>query len=350
MKRIKRLGMPAIVCLGVLVLAMCSASLAENADPRAPRTWRAMGGHALPATFVAVQGNAVVLKGEDGVERSVPLHLLMPAEQALARQFAERMASGGIYDTKPGGGNQLATFTEGPAKGFFAQHETPYYIARMTSRAALTIQCLEDGKPVGKPISVSLGHFSLDARRQPRSRAIATFKESYPPILQPTRMTLEGTLADNVLFGSTIAFEEKAVHLWGWVEDPTGIKDPTVYTPGFVFPASHRFEPHVLVVDQKEAVKAYSVEANPLRGRVFTLPFGDIPRGAEIRQPLRSMAIKGPLYGSRQVRVDVGPSRAGEMRLIFRSHGALFNGFSVQLEKSNPALRDETCRISLVIE
>ena len=334
--------------LVVLAIGLTNG-FSQSEDPGAPRLWRATSGHALKAAFVEIKAGGVVLKTEDGQLRSVPLNLLLPSDQATAKAFSERIASGGNFPVKAAAPGGLPAFTAGPGKGLFAFYTNANFMVRVTDKAVATIICLEDGKPVGKPIHIRTGYTVPDPKiRDGKPRAIASFDAGPGPLLQPRNIALTGLLADNVRFGYQIAIEDNAIHTWGWAEDPPGIALPTRCTSSFVFPASHSFEAHVLVVDQKAAVKDLSLALKPLKGKDFTLPYGEIPREYDI--PLRSATVEGPVFGTRRVRIDVGSSRNAEMRCNVGSGSPLYRGYTLRLTKKDAAARDDTARITLTIK
>lgn len=349
MKRTKKLCVFAITCVWVLMISCGLCARGEIVDPTASREWHAYGGHTMTASMVKLSGDAVVLKGADGSVRNVPLHMLIPEDQALAKEWGARIAAGGTHAIKPGKGKELATFAEGPGKGNFAFYEHENFVVSISPVARISIQCLEAGKPVGKPVGVEMGHRYQDLKaRTTQTRKIVSFTEAYHPVLQPDVVTLEGVLSGNVPFGFTLAIEGKSIHVSGWVEDPTPSGDPTDYAPTFRFPRSHSFEAHVLVADQKIALKPYSLEVNPLRGKVFTIPYGDRAEGYDV--PIRSVSIKGPIFGIRRLSVAYGSSSAGEMRLQFAMYPMPYTGFRVRLLKKDATLRDSVCRMTLTID
>ena len=349
MKMIKKMFLAAIV--GVLGLTMVGDFSARGAvaDPKVPREWRALGGFSFTAEFVELKDDNVVLKAADGSVRNVPLHLLVAEDQAFAKEWGTRVTSVGAFSTKPGSGSRLAAFTEGPGKGNFAWYENEKFIVRITPTAGVFIQVLEDGKPVGKRIRLSAGH----AYRPPKSssaklRRIVSFSEDYTPLFQSDVMTLEGVLEGDIPFGFTLTIEGQSIHVSAWVDDPSVKIHPDNYLPAFYFDASHTFEAHVLVSEQKEMLKEFSIEVKPLKGKAFTLPYGDVVKRCDM--PLRSFEIKGPVFGSRNVSVSVGPSRAGEMFVRFNFQGTPVSGFRLSLQKQDYALRDPTCRMTLTID
>lgn len=337
-----------IIFFAVQIVSFGFWARAQGVDPTAPRDWRAYGGHTMTAGFVKLNGDAVVLKGADGSVRNVPLHMLIPEDQALAKELGAQIAAGGTHAVKPGKGKELATFVEGPGKGNFAYYEHENFIVRISSAAKISIQCLEDGKPVGKPIAILMGHSyrDLQADRSPE-RQIVSFAEEYHPVLQPDAVTLEGVLTDNVPFGFTLAFEGPSIRASGWVNDTTGVRDSRDYRPSINFAVSHQFEAHVLVVDQKAAVQHCSLEIDPLKGKAFSHPYGE--NAQAVTMPLRTVAVKGDVFGSRQLSISVGPSRAGEMYLFTSYSTPIYHGFQLILQKKNPASCKPPCPITLTI-
>jgi len=327
----------AATAMVVLAIGIASAR-GQGEDPRAPRLWRATTGQTLKAAFVEIKAGAVVLKAEDGQLRGVPLNLLMPKDQAVAKDFAERMAAGGMFAVKPALPGRLPTFAEGPGKGFYAFYTNANFIVRVTDKAAASVQCIENGKPVGNPIQVNPGHV----------RAIASFDAVPGPLLQPKIISFTGLLKDDVRFGFNIAIEDTAVHTWSWAEDPPGIAQPTQCIPAFQFAASHSFEAHVMVADQKEAVKGLSLVLKPMKGKEVVLPYGDMPKG--YKGAMKSAEIKGPVFGSRRLSLAPGRSKNSEMEFYPAGHGALFSGYDIRLVKKNAASKNDAERITLKIE
>ena len=350
MRITKKLGLTTIVCVLGLTLIGGFSARGAVVDRTAPREWRAVGGFTFTAEFVELKGDTVVLKAADGSLRNILLHLLVAEDQALAKEWGTpRVTSVGAFATKPGSGNLLATFTEGPAKGNFAWYENDKFSIRVTPTAGISIQPLEDGKPVGKRIRLSLGHaYKPPKASSAKLRPIVSFSEAYPPLFQSDVMALEGILEGNIPFGFTLTIEGQSIHVSAWVDDPSVKVHSENYLPAFYFDAYRTFEAHVLVTEQKELLKEFSIEVTPLKGKTFTLPYGDVVKGCNM--PLRKFEIKGPIFGSRRVSVSAGPSRAGEMFVRFNFQGTPVSGFRLGLQKQNYGLNDPLCRMTLTID
>lgn len=344
------------VAIAVVVATMSLSDVRGDAvAPSAQLLWHATSGHVLKAEFIDLKEGVVMMKGEDGQVRNVPLNLLVAEDQAIAKTLAERAAAAAIVastplaSTPPAAKDRLPVFAEGPGKGFFAFYANPNFIVRVNDKAVATIICLEGDKPVGKPILVKLGHSYLDPETHVEvNRGIVSFDEGYAPMLQPDSITLTGLLKDDVRFGYNLTIKDNTIQTWGWMEDPPKLKTPSVCIPSFAFSASHTFDNYMLVVDQKVVVKDMSFVGNPVSGKTFTLPYGDMPKGFNV--PLASAEIKGPVFGSRHVSLSIKRSQAAEMRFWTLGHGPLFTGFEVRMLKKKQASREDTVQFSLTID
>jgi len=348
MKLIKKLRFSAIMSVLVLTISCGFSVRAERVDPTASREWRAYGGYTLKAALVKLDGDEVVLKAADGSVRNVPLRMLIAEDQTLAKELAAQLAAADLPAAMSGSGNRLSEFTEGPGKGYFAFYENKNFILSISPEAKIRIQCLDAGKPIGKPIDVDMGHsFISPETHRPEPRRILSFSEAYQPVLQPDTVTLEGLLVDDIPFGFSLAFEGQSIHLSGWVEDSTAPRDSKDYIPAFKFASTHSFAADVMVEDQKKALEVFWLDVNPLKGRAFKQFYGERP--LEMNTALRSVSFHGDIFGSRHLSVSPGPSRASELRLTSRNTTPIFSGFELGLVKRKPELRDPMCRITLTI-
>ncbi len=349
MKKINLVRIMGVAITMVVMRISLSGAHGATVDPRAPLLWHATGGYVLKAEFLDLKEGVVILKDEEGQIRNVPLNLLLPEDQTVAKNLAERITSVEKLASKPGAKNLLSVFTEGPGKGFFAFYTSPNFIVRVSDKAVATITCLENGEPVGKPITIK-SIYTYDDKKtgRPANRSIVSFDEAYAPVLQPSTLTLSGLLEDNVRFTFNLVINNNAIQTWGWVEDPPGIQVPTACNPTFLFAASNSFGPYVMVVDQKEAVKDLSLVANPVKGKPFTLQYGDVPKDYNV--PLLSAEIKGPVFGARRVSVSINRSKEAEMLFVPTAHGPVYSGFEVTMYKKNNASRGDTVRLTLTID
>ena len=74
-------------CCCILAVVVCSSNLSYAQAP-AVRQWRSVEGAVIEASFLGLAGDQVKIKRRDGVEFSVPLSRLSPADQAFAKSQA----------------------------------------------------------------------------------------------------------------------------------------------------------------------------------------------------------------------------------------------------------------------
>ncbi len=314
-----------------------------------PQVWRAYGGHSVTADFVEIKAGTVVLKGEDGTVRQVPLHLLVPEDQARAKQLDELKRTAPAHAFAKGAAGKLALFSDGPAKGSFAVYTHENFVAKLGADAVLRVQCLEAGKAVGNPIQVYLwGGFRDPKAANAKRRTIVSFKEDYKPMIQPDRIYLEGVMSEDVLFGVGFEFKGSTIQSWGWVEDPKTIKFPTLGFPVCDFSRSHSFPADLLVVEQKKILEPFSLKVQPQSGKPVIHPYGDRVKG--FNQPAKTVEILGPVFGGRKVSLALGSSKACELRAWKRNASPPFEGFEVRMLKEKKESRDETSRMILAID
>ena len=119
------------IAITVVVATISLSDVRGDAGvPSAQLLWHATSGHVLKAEFVELKAGVVIMKGEDGQVRNVPLNVLVPADQAIAKTLAERAAPAAIVastplaSTPPATKDRLPVFADGPGKGFFAFYTT----------------------------------------------------------------------------------------------------------------------------------------------------------------------------------------------------------------------------------
>ncbi len=132
------------------------------------------------------------------------------------------------------------------------------------------------------------------------------------------------------------------------MEDPPKIAQPTSYGLRYDFSASHAFEPHVKVADQKKVLEPYAVLVRPLSGKTARYPFGDAL--TSMSGAARLVEFEGPVFGPRKVSVSAPSLKDGRLGpWIYRGY-APYQGFHVGLAKEEKSDRSDKCRIVLTID
>lgn len=245
----------------------------------------------------------------------------------------------------------LPTFQEGPEKGFHAVFRKPKFEAKIKSTGSLVLQCLDKGKPVGKPITVGPTYGYTDSNKRWHGRTVKQFTVySQQPTLSPKKIQIEGELTDGVTFGLVYEFLNNQVSVSGWVVDPPSIQYPTSYNITSYFYAVKEFEPTVPVADRKKEMAPYSVSVTPVSGSTKKYPYGDVAKGMS-SSAVKKVLLQGPLYGP-MTKVSLSafsPSKAPLQVWIYQDF-APYQGYSVSLRKQDKASRDPNQKMILKVE
>ena len=158
------------------------------------RVWTSYNGPTVKAEMMELDQGTIVLRGEDGAVMRMRLALLSPADQQFAKERQEALSKAAAADAaSPSAKNRLPTFKDGPGKGYFAFISQPTYQARVNASAQVSVQCLDAGKPVGKPIHLR-AHYSHyePARKRSVGRPVVSFKKKTAQTLKPGVMAFRG--------------------------------------------------------------------------------------------------------------------------------------------------------------
>ena len=325
----------------------CIAMAAPEGKPSDFRVWTSSTGETVTAQFVAIEGEIIVLKYEDGKDRKIPLGVLNQADQTLAKEFEKQLT--GDAQTKGATPNLLPVFLTGDAKSYHAVYKHENFIAKVTNRGHLEIQCLEDGKAVGSPIRFRYSYYYRNIKRnQNIVRRIYKFDKFPAPTTTPTLLSYEATLDDEVMTGLNFAFIDNTIQFWGWVIDPPKLKEATIMPFGLSFTASHTFSPEETVAAQKEILKPYTLVLHQKDKKIVRFPYGDIvPR---FPGSVQQTTIEGPLYGKRSVSVSVQSPKNTSLPLEIYRDFAPYQGYTVWFGKVNRASKSDTDRFILTID
>lgn len=334
--------------LCTLAVSLCLISLTFAQQPgKAPasRTWTSLTGHKITAAFVAIEGENIVLKYEDGQERKIRLPMLIEADQALAKEL-DKLPKGDAQ-TKGSASNRLPIFISGKAKGNHAIYSHDNFIAKITASGAIEIQCLEDGSPVGKPLLFSFRHdyYKGDKRY---TRRLTEFHKFPLPSLSPTLLEYEAALEEDVTTGVNVAFIDNTIQVWGWVIDPPQIKESTFIRLNFSFRASHVFPPEKTVAEQKKILEPYTLAVYEKKKGLTRFPYGDavfrLPRTAQ------RMIVEGPLFGKRSISVSAQSQKNTALDIVNYRDYAPYQGYTVRMMKDKQSSKSDSERMILTID
>jgi hypothetical protein len=133
---------------------------------------------------------------------------------------------------------QLEVFASGEAKGFNTLYKGKTYTASLNADRLLTVQPMEDGKAVGKPLVLHFGVSETEGGRGERLDLLKLDKKPKPAI-QPKKIEIVGTCEDKLRFELEMGFSENAVTVQGEMRKGGGKRQHVLLGYHVRFPATH---------------------------------------------------------------------------------------------------------------
>ena len=180
----------------------------------------------------------------------------------------------------PAKGSRLATFANGPFKGYNTVFQSEKFDAAISSSGSSVKIWLKNSKDPSKPpktFGVGFGTRYTDKtnpeKHRRRSRKITGFENPPEASMKREKTTISGTFNNGGTFQYDIQFNDKGLTLWSKMKDPYGEKEPTSIRIGTSIPG--------IVPDSKnksmEEIMPYigdgSFVLKPASGKSRTYPF-----------------------------------------------------------------------------
>lgn len=289
----------------------------------------------------------VLASGSLAAEETVGTAATTTAAAATATAKPAEKPAATKASTEP----KLPTFTGGDADGLHALYRKPKFEAKVLANGALLVQCLEKGKPVGKPLRVSPTYGYTDSAKKWHARKVSSLTV-FPqqPTRAPKKLQIEGELTDGVTFGLVYEFLNNQISASGWVVDPEGITYRTAYSLGCSFSAVKEYAPEVPVAERKKEMAPYSVTVTPVSGKTQKFPYGNVAKGMSSSQ-VKNVAVQGPVYGlMNKVSVSAFSSAKAPLQVWIYPDFAPYQGYSVALKKIDNASRDPNQKMIIKVD
>ncbi len=136
----------------LLVLMVATVGYAELS------VWTSVSGAELEARFVGIENEQVILQPEEGDEAVIRLNLLVPADQARARELQASRdptdADTDDADDDDDGQARLPVLRDGPGEGQHAYYSHAHFDAWVRPNGRLYIHPKEEGERVGRAFFV----------------------------------------------------------------------------------------------------------------------------------------------------------------------------------------------------
>jgi len=338
----------------LLLLGLAGLSLAAVAKPAADAPqelpeWHSRAGQSMRAEFLEVQYGEVWLRGTNNLVFKIPLVALTPEGQQLARDLEAQRQAGPAMQTQSVASNQLPVFLDGPAAQCNAIFNHKNFIATVDAEGEMKIVCLDQGKPIDKPLFINFGcSYSQPGKRRSYRRPVAYFDNPPKPSENSPELTYKGRMKDNVEFEITYEFKDNSIQAWGWIQDPDDISFPSRFGLGLRFTATHRFAPDVPLEERKKQLEGFELVVNPIDGKSVTYPFWQSTQ--RLALPAKRVEILGDVYGERRIYVTIPSTKIAQLHPRVYTGNAPHAGFSVGLRKSSYSSRNRNERLVLTID
>lgn len=279
----------------------------------------------------------------------------LPAICLLGALFVALLAQAGaeVTDKKPGNkgkaGPTLPVLEGGKADGLHAYYEGDNYIAKVDGQGVLELTLKDAGQasvagsvPLNKKkmwsIDIEPGFY--DTKWQKRFRhAITEFMEHTEPSDKATKVRILAKRATGIVFETVYEFSPEAITTWYRAE--RGYETPKEQ----ILHLNHRI--NRIECSDKEREKC-SYEQKLQGGKRMKYDFLESKR---VGGDSKSVKIKGPFWGKREILLERGRDEDAVMRPVKYGDVTLRNGSEIWLAKEDTtSSKHENERITITIE
>lgn len=247
------------------------------------------------------------------------------------------------------GADALPVLADGPWAGSYAVYTNALFEAVMDARGWLKVTPRSDARHGGHAFIVRHTCGYRDTTHKSwHGREIKTLSATGAPSLQPQRITLSGKYDDYVRFVVQFDFQTNTIAVSGWREDPPRLAFPSDQRLVIQLAKSHTFADSVAEPERLAALQPFALVLDPLKGPSRTVPYAQRPE--HLDEGLVRVTPKGPLFGERSVRFEATKPSASRLRLGLYGGNALWQGYTVYLERGRQEFSDPRDRLLITIE
>ena len=225
----------------------------------------------------------------------------------------------------PAKGSRLASFANGPFKGYNTVFQSEKFDAAISSSGSSVKIWLKNSKDPSKPpkiFGVGFGTRYTDKtnpeKHRRRSRRITGFENPPETSMNREKTTISGTFNNGGTFQYDIQFNDKGLTLWSKMKDPYGEKEPTSIRIGTSIPG--------IVPDSKnksmEEIMPYigdgSLVLKPTSGKTRTYPFKE-------KWAITNTKYKGQKFGGMESATIMGFPYGNRISFMVTGSGMRFS-------------------------
>jgi len=327
-----------------------SEAAAVAAVNKNAREWKSVSGATIVAEYEGTDRGQVKLKVLDGSVVAIPLSRLSAPDQAWVNAKGAKEEEPTTAKKRPSK-ILLPIFTSGEWENYHAVYISKNFDALMDTTGVVYVYPKVNGKRIGSPIRCSMNCYYADTTTNvhvTRGRPIERLAYEPKPSKQPQQITLCGTLTDSVPFNLTVAFSDKGIKAWGYCDDPSDLRDRTLFRIGAHIPASHHFTDATPLDERKRILDGWQVKFEPISGKKWSYDYNDSLQS--MGGYAETVRISAPVYGKRGIWFAAGDEEFAPLVPRIYPGFCPWQGYSVYLQKRNPSDRSAKLYFNLVVQ
>jgi len=212
----------------------------------------------------------------------------------------------------PAKGSRLASFANGPFKGYNTVFQSERFDAALSSSGSSIKIWLKNSKDPSlppKPFGVGFGTRYTDKsnpeKHRRRSRNITGFQSPPEPSMNREKTTISGTFNNGGTFQYDIQMNDKGLTLWSKMSDPSGEKEPTSISISTSIPGIVPNSKNLSMKEIMPYIGDGSLVLKPVSGKSRLYPFKEkwITTNAKFKGQkfgaMDSATVMGTPYGNK---------------------------------------------------
>ncbi len=212
----------------------------------------------------------------------------------------------------PAKGSRLASFANGPFKGYNTVFQSERFDAAISSSGSSVKIWLKNSKDPSKPpktFGIGFGTRYTDTsnpeKHRRKSRNITGFESPPEPSMNREKTTLSGTFNNGGTFQYDIQMNDKGLTLWSKMSDPSGEKEPTSIGIGTSIPGIVPNSKNLSMKEIMPYIGDSSLVLKPASGKSRVYPYKEkwITTNAKFKGEkfgaMDSATVMGTPYGNK---------------------------------------------------
>ena len=224
----------------------------------------------------------------------------------------------------PAKGSRLASFANGPFKGYNTVFQSERFDAALSSSGSSIKIWLKNSKDPSlppKPFGVGFGTRYTDKsnpeKHRRRSRNITGFQSPPEPSMNREKTTISGTFNNGGTFQYDIQMNDKGLTLWSKMSDPSGEKEPTSISISTSIPGIVPNSKNLSMKEIMPYIGDGSLVLKPVSGKSRLYPFKE-------KWITTNAKFKGQKFGAMDSATVMGTPYGNKISFMATGSGMIF--------------------------